>query len=116
MRQRFPLQWHDPYETEVEPYPLMTIRNAREWLRQCEEFCNYGMVYAKPDAIIDPYFTEVAQPIFDAWRMYRDSAHEPLRSVRIAKAQSLLQDMCAAKDWTRACIEWLDRRLEINVA
>jgi hypothetical protein len=90
---------------EVSVFPLKSVHTPYvEWLRQCELFCNLQL--GIPDNI-DPYFEHVAYPIYGAWRLYKRKGIA--KEINATHAIKLLQT-CAATDWRRACIEWIQRR------
>jgi thymidylate synthase len=93
----------------VSPHPIMHAdTDWREWLIQLNFFTRDRLLEYRGD--VDPFFTNVACPLREAWRSYKDVIRMPLKNERIDAAQDLIQVKCLASDWGKACIEWLERR------
>jgi hypothetical protein len=95
---------------DVRPYPIFTgLAGHREWLGDLSHLFNVmdGVVDM---AIHSRFFSEVALPMWRAWRVYKDAEGRPDKTARIRAAQSELFHNCKATDWQKACIEWLHRR------
>ncbi|QYW02147.1 thymidylate synthase [Stenotrophomonas phage Sonora] len=92
---------NDPYfRGEVEPYPLMSIEPER-WLAELRIFLSEGPVMG----LRDPFFRRVATPVVRAYQLYKSEKG----AARYDKAIEALAD-CAATDWRKACVEWIERR------
>lgn len=79
----------------------------RLWLKQNEMFLN-GDMHPEADPDIMPFFTDVAEPIWKAWRAYKDHTVSS-KNKRIDEAQLIL-NRCQSDDWRLACVAWLQRR------
>ncbi len=93
----------DPYATgEVKPFPLMSI-SPEQWELELEVFMHF------PDStgLTDPFFREVARPLFFAHRTFKQMKDAGLDRYDCA-AEHL--ELCAASDWKKAAEEWLLRR------
>lgn len=91
-----------PYSLgEVQPYPLMQTPQE-VWDRDLTTFLKF---HAVTRYYSDPFFQEVALPIAVAWNNYKTGQGEG----RFESALTVLQG-CAATDWRRACVEWIQRR------
>lgn len=91
----------DLYEDgTVEPYPL-TIKDPKNWLYQAESFVNGDIPL---DTSLDPFFIEVAEPIFLAHKIYKAGGND-----KYEKTLKKLEE-CKATDWRLACEEWVRRR------
>lgn len=57
--------------------------------------------------VTDPWINTVLIPVMRAWEAYKGGTN------RLEAAQEALQIVrgCAASDWRRACVEWLERRI-----
>jgi len=102
----------DPYDRlEPCPHPVMTDGTDMEgWLAQAAMLLDEGVVAM---GIIDPWLRRVAAPILGAWAVYKHSPGKKLERITRAK---MVVTACAAPDWTKACVEWLDRRQAAEVA
>lgn len=93
-----PRRWR--YDNTVRPFALINDGTPwREWLSQCELFCEEGAVVYEN---ADPYFTMVATPLYEAWKLHKAG--------NTGHAIMSLGDMVFC-DWKVACCEWLNRRL-----
>lgn len=95
-----------PYEYgEVKPYPLMSVHREL-WDEDVRNFVTVDGRAPVGVKFHDPYFEEVALPIVQA--------HDALKDLegidRYVKAMEILVTRCAASDWRRACVEWVERR------
>jgi thymidylate synthase len=96
------LPQHDPYSSNaIVNFPLLNrgVDNWQDWLRCCEQF----VANQRRLGPTCNFFTHVAAPVRDAWNAYKDN--RPTTALEI-----LLHD-CAALDWRRACMEWIQRRV-----
>ena len=90
--------WNDsPYQRkEVAPFPLMSTTKD-DWNDDLRCFLSQdNMNY------IDPFFRVVAQPMLDAWNLYK-------KGMLVEAIYEI--DKCLATDWQKAGREWLTRRL-----
>lgn len=106
----------DPYSnTEViapfEILPLSTEKSVdyTEWLIQLDYFMRNKLGEYRGE--VDMFFSDVATPLLNAWKAYKDESLIPIKNERIQRAKYILEK-CQAFDWRRACTEWLDRRKE----
>ena len=87
----------DPYFWErVSAYP---VANDYRWFTDAEAFMT-----SATRGYTNPFFPEVALPLLEAWNVYKEKGagwHD--RSIKLAES-------CAATDWRRAAVEWLNRR------
>ena len=92
----------DAYKTDcyndnnLATYPLMQV-GWEDWLWQAEAFCEDPYFLADNQ---DPFFEEVARPMYRAWEARKTNLREALSwavSIR-------------AEDWRVACTDWLMRR------
>ncbi len=91
----------NPYEKhKVSPYSMFNDTNIREWERDLEIFMERKPF--KDCKFYDKFFTEVAAPMQDAFRLHKMGETEEAM-VEISR--------CKATDWRRACYEWLERRM-----
>jgi thymidylate synthase len=89
----------------VQPYPM--VIDPRTWFSDLSTFMHnlpggFRTVYA------NPFFYEVAEPIHNAWMLWK--REELPRDRKITEAIAHLQVHCRASDWRIACSEWLQRR------
>jgi thymidylate synthase len=80
-------------------FPIVNGTDRAEWDHQLGIFLKGGV--AEGDGLTDPFFTEVAVPIRESHAAYRNKQYT---------AAAELARSCAATDWRRGCLEWLDRR------
>lgn len=99
----------DLYETpSIEPFPLVTM-DIRAWGNQLKTFMiearhAMGPIQLMPASIFahsDPFFAEVAVPMFNAYVCHKNKQ----KGVALMWAGYI-----AASDWRYACEEWLSRR------
>lgn len=85
-----------PYATgEVKPYPLMIEPDA--WGDELEQFMDDQ---ERNGPWVNPFFPEVAQPL---WLAHARRKDDPTEAMRWAKSVT-------ATDWRKAAVEWLERR------
>lgn len=99
----------DAYDTgQVKPYPIMADVDRqdywREWRYQLQDFLESGLL---PTKEVDPFFEEVAFPMYRAWVCYKNP--EMRKSQRIEAALRWCERI-KASDWRLACECWLARR------
>lgn len=97
----FPSRW-DPYSwfpSGVQTFPIMEGSAFEHWDRQLAIFLAGGT--DESDGLVDPFFTTVAIPLRESHAAYREKRYTAAKS---------LAECCAAQDWQRAALEWLDRR------
>lgn len=84
----------------TEPFPLVNIQHGR-WERELDTFIKmqHRSEYA------DPFFQHVAKPMAMAYVAFKEKTNV----ARFRNARLLCYNI-VAKDWARACLEWLDRR------
>lgn len=91
------LSTEDPYYLgEAAPGKLCSVA-IREWDTDLERFMSDP---AGDCAYRDPFFNDVAAPMYAAWRdrkQHRNSGRSAAAAI-------------SASDWRRACLEWIDRR------
>jgi hypothetical protein len=81
-----------------ETFPIMHTPYKR-WLKEAETFVDRGIL----TDYYDPFFTDVAVPMIESWYKYEADKLE----TAILYAEGI-----KAKDWSLACVAWLERRLE----
>lgn len=90
----------NPYDSEsLTPYPMMSTP-AADWQSDLGMFLQHGMTLG----IRDPFFRKVANPIFEAHKIYKAGGVHRFQDADTALTQ------CAAGDWRLACKEWVMRR------
>lgn len=85
---------------EVATFPMVSIPINR-WRRELSTF----MKLQHRSAYQDPFFSEVALPIWNAWVAMKERTNPS----RYRNARAALVG-CLAHDWALACREWIDRR------
>lgn len=80
-------------------HPLMANTDHAAWDAQLAIFLAGGV--AEGDGLTDPFFTEVAVPLRESHVAYREKHY--------TAAQELAAS-CAAPDWRKGCLDWLNRR------
>ena len=89
-----------PYHTgEVGPFRMVNV-NILDWESQLEVFMQEG---DRAMGYTDPFFKRVAVPLLQSHRAFKQKD--------FAKAIALAEG-CMAKDWSRATVEWLGRRIK----
>lgn len=83
---------------EVEPYPMVN-GPIEDWLADLDMFINQGEVIGYRDR----FFKKVALPMLRAWRLYKDK--QPGAALKAL-------DECVATDWSKACSEYIVRRMK----
>jgi hypothetical protein len=92
---------NNPYALgEVEVFPLVSTP-LNEWREDLGIFMEHGPVVG----LRDPFFQQVAIPMWVAHKAYKNTANPD----RFEHAREALAN-CRATDWRRAALEWLDRR------
>ena len=89
----------DPYAHGV-VRPSDVVLNPDSWFRDLDTFMK-GETGGS-----NPFFSDIAAPLRDAWMIFKNRRDDPNR---IRLAVNAAQD-CAAGDWRRAAILWLERR------
>jgi thymidylate synthase len=92
----------NPYDTDVEAYPLSDGILDSTWDEDCRHFVTDDGKLPTKYGYKNPFFVEVAWPIVRAHDIYKDH-----RDIGTAIAAL---DECQATDWRKACHEWLERR------
>jgi len=91
----------NPYERhKVTPYSMFNDTEMNEWERDLDVFMERKPF--KDCKFYDKFFTEVAAPMQDAFRLHKMG--------ETGEAMIEIQS-CAASDWRKACYEWLARRI-----
>lgn len=80
----------------VHPFPLMRVSDTL-WMSELNDFMQDPN---KREGHTEPFFTDVAVPMFNAW-------HE--RKNKISDGEHWVSQI-AAEDWRLACTEWIERR------
>jgi thymidylate synthase len=98
-------RWDGKRGQPMQPYPMVV--DPRTWFNDLSTFMHnlpggFRTIYA------NPFFHEVAEPIHNAWLLWKRTDID--RSRRIAEAVAHLQTHCRAQDWRMACVQWLQRR------
>lgn len=88
---------YDPYATNnIKPYPLVKNIDSFDYEVNCflnETNCEHQ----------NPFFTEVAEPMRRAWRVWKGGD---------VKDAIIVAQEIKADDWRKACVEWLYRRVK----
>lgn len=85
---------------EVAPFKMVNIP-IDTWFGELNMFLEEGPVMG----FTDPFFRKVAAPLWDAWFAFKNK-EDPQRIERALIAAN----RCAASDWRKAAVEWLQRR------
>jgi thymidylate synthase len=86
----------------VEPYPLMTVPKS-DWDLDLYNFMsNFGNQYR------DPFFREVAEPMFQSWRTFQRLKGQEHRYLATLDQVRHIK----ASDWRLACTIWLEDHQE----
>lgn len=88
------------YYARIRPYPLMEI--PARWDSDLFVFLDNPLTTG---GLTEPYFKEVAQPMYSAWKTYKSGDKEG--ALKIA-------DLIKAEDWAMACRRWIKRRIGIE--
>ena len=88
----------DPYTHEA-VWGMPLVQNAKEFESDLLHF-----IHETDDPFVNPFFSEVAQPMRNAIRLWRkgerNDAYDYVRSF-----------MARGNDWALACLAWMERRL-----
>jgi thymidylate synthase len=107
-----------PYDFEaVKPFPLMAASaNRSDWEKELERFLSLTSTIEHPESsplsftrtphFKHGFFGRVVWPLARAWAVFKKEKGKETRIIR-ATAEA---EKCAAGDWKRACLEWLQRR------
>jgi hypothetical protein len=94
---------HDYYlNRQLKPYPLVK-HSAERWLREAEKFCE-DPITLSPKAYTEPFFAEVAVPMYKAWYWRKN------RNAFNAESWQYWVTEILADDWHAAVVEWTQRR------
>lgn len=93
--------YSNPYENKaINTYPLINT-NRKTWDTDLSKFLNRPAM-SDPNKFTDPFFTEVACPMQDAWYLYKQGEYE----------ESLIEVQgCNSSDWATAGYNWLERAI-----
>lgn len=80
-------------------YSLVNATDIKDWDAELGIFLNGAT--DQGDGLTDAFFLNVAAPIRDSHAAYRNGD--------FAEARAIVE-RCAAEDWRRGCLEWLERR------
>jgi thymidylate synthase len=80
-------------------HPLMANTDHAAWDASLAIFLAGGIDYG--DGLTDPFFTEVAVPLRESHAAYRQKQYTAARELALS---------CAAPDWRKGCLDWLERR------
>ena len=94
------LGFTDYEQGKVEPYPIVNT-DIDTWFSDLEMFMSEGAIMG----FRDPFFKRTAVPMLQAWQHWKNKDDPQGRDKAIMSANDIL-----AKDWRKACIEWLERR------
>ncbi len=87
-----------PYETsEVTPFSIVNTP-IDNWFGELKMFIEEGPVLG----FRDPFFKRVVFPMYFSWKAWKRKQYD----VAIDNARNII-----ASDWSKACIEWLERRI-----
>ena len=91
----------DPYALgEVRPIPIVN-GPIDIWMQDLDMFMTQGAVIG----FRDKFFKKTVVPMWQSWFTWKEKDD----ALRYDKARKLALQI-AAPDWSRACVEWLDRR------
>jgi len=91
---------YDPYQEgsrafpTVQPYPLVKVPES------FDDELQYWMMRSTDRSFSNPFFPEVAEPLWASWQAYKSGDLE--------KA-ILFADLCEASDWSATAVQWLNR-------
>ncbi|MGD0511486.1 MAG: thymidylate synthase, partial [Candidatus Micrarchaeaceae archaeon] len=88
-------EYHDLYAQKLRTYPLVST-DYKSWLRDLDSF----MADPAGHSYFDPFFNEVALPMYLAWYARKEKLGDGLDWVARIKAD----------DWSMACYRWIVRR------
>jgi thymidylate synthase len=99
--------YSDPYTTGVvSTYPIMQSE-PKQWMEDLLLMLDENVIIG----LRDPFFRRVAVPMLkahDAYRNVRDTD-------RFTRATEIVATQCSAPDWSKAALEWLERRREATL-
>tara|TARA_R110000782_G_scaffold8876_5_gene28671 strand:+ start:6469 stop:7539 length:1071 start_codon:yes stop_codon:yes gene_type:complete len=96
-----------PYDT-VSTYPMMpSDQEDTNFCELFEEDLNNFFTSTNPH-FKHGFFLDVVAPMQFAWELHREKGNTK-------GAINMLRSNCKAEDWTLACTEWLERRLNVNL-
>jgi hypothetical protein len=91
----------DSYESgQVKPYPQL-MQDPVSWHEDLVRFVNEIGSGADVSTFNEPFFADVAVPLYDSWEFWQD--REMDSAINAARE-------CHASDWSLAAVEWLQRR------
>jgi hypothetical protein len=82
----------------VEPFPMVNT-GIESWMQELDMFINEGAVLG----FQDKFFKKVAVPMLLSWQAYKEKKH--------FRAMEILVENCVATDWSKAGVEWIERRM-----
>lgn len=107
--------WRDHAGSLLITMPMISIP-LHEWHKELEDFvdivyCRLSLSVLKraEDSFNDPFFSNVAIPMYRAWLMRENCGSKKEGAAMAAKYLRESGDL-AAWDWSKACIEWMERR------
>lgn len=87
------------------PYPIMEVGNtADHWLMELRYFFDDPMFVEDNPMEFDGFFTTVVLPLWESWNAYKRRDY--------GMAIEVLDRKCKAYDWSTACQQWIQRRME----
>jgi thymidylate synthase len=89
---------HDYYSVMYNVEPMPMVQNFRQW--EIELFTFMEDPLAAPQEYSEPFFREVAVPMYRAWYVRKTK-----QGTGLEEAQQI-----AAPDWRIACTAWIERR------
>jgi hypothetical protein len=98
-----PEEFRDHYSLGLTVHSHMVNITPNIWERELDTF----MKLQHRSAYRDPFFELIAKPMFMAYISFKERSNPS----RFENARDLCRKIIAV-DWSRACIEWLDRREE----
>lgn len=92
--------YYTTFSPRAEPYPMVEEAAAWDsdlhaWMIGTEYSVSVQIAYS------NSFFPRVAQPLFEAWRWWKDK--QPERALETVR-------YCLASDWRIACEQWMQRR------
>lgn len=92
---------HDPYSLgETRAIPIVN-GPIEQWFQDLDMFMSEGAVIG----LQDRFFKKTAVPMLQSWDAWKDREDPEFRDKAMHFAEQI-----EAPDWSRACMEWLDRR------
>jgi thymidylate synthase len=94
----------------MRPYPLMDkmFSNPKTWLDQLEVAIEDPIHVADNKDEYDSFFVDVMLPMWESWVAHKNKDD--------GEAIRILDQNCAAYDWSTAAQQWLKRRIDRKVA